>query len=733
MRHLVERFSIRTLLFASVQVPLIALVLLAGSELWDTYTTYTKLRSAQFAQSLASAGGELAQALPAEALGPSEARPEARKRTDAAIASIVATYQDARANRIEDLIIAKDAELITQSKAVLTRFRSIVDHPGSFAPDEVQSSGLALQPVAAAGIDLMRRAGALVTDLELSRFIQGYHALLQINDAGLIEHSSGMQFLGTGNIPAKQQMLAVHSRSLFGTYTNPMLEFLPPELTKPYSDFVASDDNAFMQPFRDLIYASLIYDKPDPALAGRWSKISMKRAALINEALGKVSNQLRDLSSARLQQSWNTVLMLLCVTGSIVLITVLLSTACIGGVARPLRKIVARMSSLAEGDTLSAVPYEDRRDEIGEIAHALSHFRQTEIDKDRMRQEVEVTRVDNERRRLEDHTRAEAEADRRLAETASSLAGALRRLADGDMLCEINESVDPKFEALRHDFNTSVRQLRDALAAVEALAIEVDNGSIEISSASTDLSKRTEQQAASLEETAAALEEITSNVGATSKRTEDARRVVHRARTRAEKSSEVVADAVEAMERIEASSRQINQIIAVIDEIAFQTNLLALNAGVEAARAGEAGKGFAVVAQEVRELAQRSAGAAKEIKLLIANSANAVNEGVKLVNDTGEGLTEIDQLVRVINEHMDAIAVAAQEQSAGLAEINHAVNHLDQATQKNAAMVEEMNAAGVGLANESNRLRGLLAGFKIGGANSPLQKVASRLRAGANI
>jgi methyl-accepting chemotaxis protein len=404
----------------------------------------------------------------------------------------------------------------------------------------------------------------------------------------------------------------------------------------------------------------------------------------------------------------------------------------IGRVVGPISRLTECMGELASGKLDVDVAGAGRDDEIGAMARSVEVFRQAAIRNKQLEDEAEGNRLAAEREKADLQARAEAEAEARLTQATGQLAAGLRLLADGDMTCEIHENFAPQFEALRADFNTSVVQLRRALSGVGDAVATVAGGSSEISEASDTLSKRTEQQAASLEETAAALEQITSNVVSTSKRTGEARDVVRDATARADKSGEIVRDAVSAMERIEASSKQISQIIGVIDEIAFQTNLLALNAGVEAARAGDAGKGFAVVAQEVRELAQRSANAAKEIKSLISNSAVAVGEGVKLVSDTGDGLTQIAELVLVVNRHMDAIATAAQEQSAGLSQINTAINHMDQATQQNAAMVEEMSAAGAGLAQESTNLKGLLSSFNLGTASTGgLRNVASQMRAAA--
>jgi len=306
------------------------------------------------------------------------------------------------------------------------------------------------------------------------------------------------------------------------------------------------------------------------------------------------------------------------------------------------------------------------------------------------------------------------------AKIMETLGDALNALALGNLTHRIGDSSLPEdYTRLGKDFNSAMTKLQETMVAIGANTQAVRSGAEEITQASDDLSRRTEQQAASLEQTAAALDEITATVRKTAEGANEARKVVAAAKTDAERSGEVVKETVAAMSGIETSSKQIGNIIGVIDEIAFQTNLLALNAGVEAARAGDAGRGFAVVATEVRALAQRSADAAKEIKTLISASGAQVASGVTLVGETGKALgrtvEQVDQLNRLVSE----IAASAQEQSTGLHEVNTAVNQMDQVTQQNAAMVEQATAASHSLAHEATELAKLVAQFQTGAASRP--------------
>ena len=240
-----------------------------------------------------------------------------------------------------------------------------------------------------------------------------------------------------------------------------------------------------------------------------------------------------------------------------------------------------------------------------------------------------------------------------------------------------------------------------------------DSGAAELANSADTLARRTEQTAASLEQTAAALREMTTTVKESSERATEAGTLVTKTKEDAAESAAVVREAIDAMDRIQKSSSQIGQINSVIDEIAFQTNLLALNAGVEAARAGEAGRGFAVVAHEVRELAQRSGKAAKEISQLISDSGREVESGVQLVNRTAESLLAIEGQVNEITTRIESIIGGYREQSSGLEEINTAVLSMDQATQQNAAMVEETNAASQELREQGAGLNSIITRFHI--------------------
>ena len=393
-------------------------------------------------------------------------------------------------------------------------------------------------------------------------------------------------------------------------------------------------------------------------------------------------------------------------------------------IARPVNQMTDAMRRLADGDKTIDVPAIGRKDEVGEMAGAVQVFKDAAIALDKAAAEkVRLEAAAAEERKRNDAIRAATEKEQ--TEVVDALAGALERIAQGDLTCQVNSEFPGRYLKLRGDFNAAVRQLHEAMVLVSNSTTSITSGTTEISRAADDLSRRTETQAASLEETAAALDEITAAVSKTAAGASHANSTVSDARTEATRTGEIVDEAVRAMTEIEQSSRQIAQIIGVIDEIAFQTNLLALNAGVEAARAGEAGRGFAVVASEVRALAQRSADAAKEIKGLISTSSEQVETGVERINHAGEAISSIVAKVTEINGLVSDIAASAREQSLGLAEVNTAINQMDQVTQQNAAMVEETTAASRSLADEAEDLGRLVGQFKVNSSTSGAKRYAA--------
>ncbi|WP_235882973.1 methyl-accepting chemotaxis protein [Rhizobium rhizophilum] len=406
----------------------------------------------------------------------------------------------------------------------------------------------------------------------------------------------------------------------------------------------------------------------------------------------------------------------------------------------PIRQITGAMGALADNKLDTQIPGLAQKSEIGLMARAVDVFKQNAIKiRDLAAQEAalqeknadlqsniatvvdaavagDFTRRITKRYDNPDLDRFAANVNTLVESVDSGIAETGRvisSLAQGDLTESMEGRYQGVFADLQGNVNETMKSLRTLMQEVRQSADAINGGADEIRQASNDLSRRTETQAASLEETSSALEEITVAVKTSTERAQESSKMVTEARQFAEASSGVVGQATSAMSRIEQASKEITQIINVIDEIAFQTNLLALNAGVEAARAGEAGKGFAVVAQEVRELAQRSATAAKDIKALITKSSQEVQTGVQLVSSTGQALSDIQGKVVGISSQVTSIATAAQEQSTGLTEVNMAVNQMDQMTQQNAAMVEEAAASTAKLAEETAHLRSLVARFKV--------------------
>ena len=282
-------------------------------------------------------------------------------------------------------------------------------------------------------------------------------------------------------------------------------------------------------------------------------------------------------------------------------------------------------------------------------------------------------------------------------------------MANGDLDIKIDKNAIGVYGSI----GQTVQKLLEIISGIKSGAGEVSIASEQVSQGNANLSQRTQEQASSLEEVASSMEEMTGTVNQNSENAQHANQLAIAAREQADTGGMVVGEAVVAMDEINAASKQIADIIGVIDEIAFQTNLLALNAAVEAARAGEQGRGFAVVASEVRNLAGRSATAAKEIKDLIQSTVVKVDNGSKLVSESGGALSEIVDSVKKVSDIVAEIAAASKEQSDGIGQVNKALLQMDEMTQQNASLVEEAAAASEAMGAQAQELDALVSFFKL--------------------
>jgi methyl-accepting chemotaxis protein len=286
-------------------------------------------------------------------------------------------------------------------------------------------------------------------------------------------------------------------------------------------------------------------------------------------------------------------------------------------------------------------------------------------------------------------------------------------IAHGDLTHTFETERQDEIGSMLRRLSLMQQKLRSAFSDISQATEQIGHASSEVASGNADLSQRTEQAASSLQETAASMEQLTGTVRQSAESARTANELAASATQVAQRGGQVVGQVVTTMDEINQSSRQIANIIGVIDGIAFQTNILALNAAVEAARAGEQGRGFAVVASEVRSLAQRSAEAAREIKGLIDASVGKVEAGARLVRDAGTTMDDIVASVQRVTDMIAGISAAATEQNQGIGQMNAAVSQLDQMTQQNAALVEESAAAAESLKDQAQRLAGIVAAFRL--------------------
>jgi len=422
-------------------------------------------------------------------------------------------------------------------------------------------------------------------------------------------------------------------------------------------------------------------------------------------------------------------------------------------IIRPIPRIANAMGSIAEGAYDTDVPYRDLGNEVGSMARAVEVFRENGLRVSEMT-EAEAARIiadeENRRQMMADLQGAFGEVvdaavagdfgkrvatqfpDAELNMLASSVNNlvstvdrgvsevgtVLGALANTDLTRRMEGDYEGALARLKDDTNAVADKLNEVVGQLRATSGTLKTATSEILSGANDLSERTTKQAATIEETSAAMEQLAATVLSNAERAQDASQRSSVVTRTAEEGGHVMADATGAMEKITSSSGKISNIIGMIDDIAFQTNLLALNASVEAARAGEAGKGFAVVAVEVRRLAQSAAQASSDVKVLIEQSADEVKGGSRLVADAANKLDAILEAARASNELMHSIASESREQASSIEEVNTAVRTMDEMTQHNAALVEQMNAAIEQTEAQATQLDWIVDVFHVGEARA---------------
>lgn len=597
-------------------------------------------------------------------------------------------------------------------------------------------------------LDIIAFGAKTIQNSEFTNGINAYFYLLQAKERSGQERAAGARgyFAGGFEPAVYRRYTSVVSEQM--TYFRLFDQYALPSQKEALAQLFRQETAIELERLRNIVLEAGAGGDLKGIDGNYWFKTSSGRIDLIKEFEDGLSAELVTLAGRISDEAHVGLLLSIVISGGILAIAGLLGMRMAQSISAPVIRMTDAMTKLSNGNLTIDVPAQDRTDEIGAMAEAVNFFKQSLIKNDAMAAEQVRIKAKAEADRLA----AEEELDREVGSVVAAAAagdlgprvhignksGFLKRLGEnlnnlldnisivvreldrvqgalstGDLNQQVTGAYHGVFAQLKDATNGFVDILQGTISGIISAADDINNSASEVSQAAGDLSERNQQQASQLEESNASIQQLGNAVVGVGRAMTDAQNLAKEAEKETKIGASVANSAVEAVMRIEKSSKSISNFVDIIDEIAFQTNLLALNAAVEAARAGDAGKGFAVVAQEVRSLASRSAAAAREIDQIVQSSLAEIGVGVEKIRETGNALGNISGKVAVLTQKVTEVSQAAHHQALDVKEISKAMDYLDDLTQRNAALSEESSSAARSMAAKVSEMLDLVNFFDI--------------------